>query len=418
MNKRAGQKQAGAQLPTSTVMFVEFSRGGSLQKHMKEVLERLSPMLGFRVRVAEKGGSSLGSILSNKNLWRGEACGRSKCKPCAQPEEKKESCKTRNIVYESECTLCNEPGSRKQSDKKSLKESKEQPNLYVGESARSLCERAGEHWEGALGGKEENHMLEHLSMAHRDEQTPSFRFRIVKKCKTALERQVREAVRIEMRGNILNKKGMFNRCKLTRMVVDSEWDQKVWEEAWEPRPGGDVEEEILKTSVKSKSRQEGSSKEPKRARRDDSSWGEECTEDDNKRAEFLHASSHQQPKGGSSQSKLKVFSGLEWMMRELLKEVAHAVIEISDLIEGAGQWEEWEESSHSQQRSEDPPQHITRSKREERQLWAILSELDKKQYHKEQKEQAKKLGAIARARKKMGADSTQPSIFEKLMGGA
>ena len=36
--------------------------------------------------------------------------------------------------------------------------------------------------------------------------------------------ELREAGRIEMRGNILNKKGMYNRCKLTRMVIDSEWE--------------------------------------------------------------------------------------------------------------------------------------------------------------------------------------------------
>ena len=77
--------------------------------------------------------------------------------------------------------------------------------------------------EGALGGKDENHMLEHLALSHREEQVTNFRFRIVKKCRTVQERQVREAVRIEMSGNILNKKGLFNRCKLTHMVVDSEW---------------------------------------------------------------------------------------------------------------------------------------------------------------------------------------------------
>ena len=99
---------------------------------MKEVLDRLSPMLGFKVRVTERGGSSLGSILSNKNLWKGEHCGRERCKTCAQPDERKEPCKSRNIVYESECTLCNEPGSRKKKDRDGLKETQMQANLYVG----------------------------------------------------------------------------------------------------------------------------------------------------------------------------------------------------------------------------------------------------------------------------------------------
>ena len=54
----------------------------------------------------------------------------------------------------------------------------------------------------------------------------------MKSCKTSLERQ-RQAVRISMRGSVLNKKGMYNRCKLTRLVVDRDWDNKVWEESWQ-----------------------------------------------------------------------------------------------------------------------------------------------------------------------------------------
>ena len=195
-------------------------------------------------------------------------------------------------------------------DREALKESKEQANLYVGESARSLFERAGEHWEGALGGKEENHMLEHLAISHREEQRPSFRFRVIKKCKTALERQVREAVRIEMRGNILNKKGMFNRCKLTRMVIDSEWEKEVWDEAWEDRPESAVEEDTLKASGKSKSRQEGTNTGAKRARTDttESSWGEVLTEEDKKIADFLQEEANK--RAGNYQKQLKVYKDL------------------------------------------------------------------------------------------------------------
>ena len=84
-----------------------------------------------------------------------------------------------------------------------------------------MSERAREHWKDALGGEEESHMLD-LAAAHRDESIPEFRFRVVNTCKKTLERQVREAARVEMRGNVLNEKGMFNRCKLTRMVIDTE----------------------------------------------------------------------------------------------------------------------------------------------------------------------------------------------------
>ena len=76
-------------------------------------------------------------------------------------------------------------------------------------------------------GKEERHIQEHQTESHGGEQPPAFMFKGVKKCNSSLERQVREAVRIQMRGNVLNKKGICNRCKLTRLVVDDEWEQKV-----------------------------------------------------------------------------------------------------------------------------------------------------------------------------------------------
>ena len=79
-----------------------------------------------------KGGTALGSLFSNKNLWSGEQSGRGTCRTCAQPEEKKEPCTLRNIVYESECTKCNPPGSRKEAEKNGLEERREKASLYVG----------------------------------------------------------------------------------------------------------------------------------------------------------------------------------------------------------------------------------------------------------------------------------------------
>ena len=55
------------ELKISTVLFVDFSHQGSLQTDLRNVTERLAPMLGFKVRVSEKGGTPLSSLLSNKN---------------------------------------------------------------------------------------------------------------------------------------------------------------------------------------------------------------------------------------------------------------------------------------------------------------------------------------------------------------
>ena len=78
-------------------------------------------------------------------------------------------------------------------------------------------------------------MVEHQLETHGGEGAPQFSFTVVKGCKTSLERQVREAVRIQLRGTVLNRKGTYNRCKLTKLVVDEEWERKTWNEAWQKR---------------------------------------------------------------------------------------------------------------------------------------------------------------------------------------
>ena len=92
-------------------------------------------------------------------------------------------------------------------------------------------------------------------------------FKVIKKCKSSLERQVQEAVRIQMRGNVLNKQGLYNRCKLTRLVVDEEWDKKVWKDSWAPRVI-EIDEECIRAGEE-KGRKRGSDKGSQKRRRMD-----------------------------------------------------------------------------------------------------------------------------------------------------
>ena len=114
--------------------------------------------------------------------------------------------------------------------------------------------------------------------------------------------------------------------KLTRMVIDSEWESEVWEDAWEDKPGDEVREDNLKATGKSKSREDGSSHKAKRARAEtvDSNWGVDSSDVDRSRADFLQEEPSR--RAGINQSKLQVYTGLEWMMRELLMEVAHTAV--------------------------------------------------------------------------------------------
>ena len=198
---------------------------------MRSTLKRLEPMLGFRMKVVESAGTSLGNMLSNKNPWAGGKCGRSKCKVCEQTSESMEDCKTKNVLYESRCCGCN--GTEKKEKDRNLMDSRPLPSIYVGESSRTLHERSVEHHRDYSKNKEDSHMRKHWEEAHKsDHEKPSFNQYVIKKYKSCLERQIGEAVRIQLRGSVLNSVGVYNRSKLTRLVVDSDWDKKVFASNW------------------------------------------------------------------------------------------------------------------------------------------------------------------------------------------
>ena len=106
-------------------------------------------------------------------------------------------CSRRNLIYENICLECN-PGAAKGGDLDTMKEGA--PSLYVGETSRSIFERSREHWEGVRKGEEGNHMVKHQKMEHRGKHSPKFTMKVVRFYKTALARQVAEAVRIRRSG--------------------------------------------------------------------------------------------------------------------------------------------------------------------------------------------------------------------------
>ena len=61
---------------------------------------------------------------------------------------------------------CIEPDAWERKGLDALAESGDHPSIYVGESARSICERSSEHWRDALAGKDESHMVEHRALAN------------------------------------------------------------------------------------------------------------------------------------------------------------------------------------------------------------------------------------------------------------
>ena len=191
--KDAGSNKSSNNIPkTTSVLFVEQSKGGSLAAVLRKKIECLAPMLGYRFRVVESAGTKLSDIFSNKKIWQRNACGRKHCHPCRQESEKKEDCSTENILYESRCKECN--GKEKGKEEGDLRDSRKEPSIYVGESSRSLMERSKEHHDDYKKNKEESHMSKHWANSHPGPEKPNFHQYIIGTFKSSLERQVAEAV--------------------------------------------------------------------------------------------------------------------------------------------------------------------------------------------------------------------------------
>ena len=95
-------------------------------------------------------------------------------------------------------------------------------NIYVGETGRSLHEKAKIHWDDFASRKEDSHILKHWVNHHGSQGQPSFKITVVKYCKDALSRQVGEAVRIGFRGQTLNSKGGYNRSAINRLILEEQ----------------------------------------------------------------------------------------------------------------------------------------------------------------------------------------------------
>ena len=197
----------GKVIQPSNVLFVPQTPGGGLALMLRQAEAELSLLCGGKVKIVERGGTTMRQILHQTNPWSEDKCDRMKCLPCSSKEEDKPSrCRQRNIVYKTSCKQCHEVGKDK---------------MYIGESARTSYERGREHLEDYQNEKEDSHMHKHFVLDHpQDKEMPRFTMKVMKAHHSALSRQIHEAVLIQLNEDkVLNSKGQYNRCQLPRLTV-------------------------------------------------------------------------------------------------------------------------------------------------------------------------------------------------------
>ena len=257
MTKRSLKKKSfhkdgkcSRKIETTTVMFVQNTKGGHLIGKLKEKENMLAQLTGFRVKYQESAGTQLGKMFDT-NTAKDQPCGRLSCYTCeASKEGQTKVCKSRGIVYESSCVECNpesEEGnlgglsSQVENDvltspvQSSQQEMNGRIGIYIGESSRSLYERVHEHMKDARKFTEKSHIIKHWMNTHPElENQPAFKFRILKVHKDCLSRQLGEAVTIWLsKDSLLNSKNEYLSNCITRITVNEEVAERKVREARE-----------------------------------------------------------------------------------------------------------------------------------------------------------------------------------------
>ena len=176
----------------------------------------------YNIKYVERSGIALSRLFQRVPVR--ETCHWPDCPVCLVPDRKKttptRSCFQRsNIVYRATCLVCEE-------ELETGRRSEEDVGVYIGESSRTLAERATEHIQGSKLLKEDNYIVKHWVNHHPERlEPPVVRFRVIKSFKDALSRLLAESVWIDTESN-LNSKNEWRGEKITRITISGSSSKK------------------------------------------------------------------------------------------------------------------------------------------------------------------------------------------------
>ena len=222
------------EIPTVSVLFCPQTPGGQLAKRLQKVENRIAKIVGERIKVVECGGRMIKSILHKSNPWKGGNCGNKDCLPCVNGDGT-QNCYQRNCTYTITCMECegSKSGSEEASDNIET-ESEKQIFTYGGETARVVRLRSMDHVASYRNKEDKSVLWGHAQEHHGGRLDVKFRMKVHKTWNTALSRMVGEAVLIkrmeeDISINVLNRKGEFSRCHISRLECKEVSNDKVKE---------------------------------------------------------------------------------------------------------------------------------------------------------------------------------------------
>ena len=179
---------------------------------------RIAKVCGYQAKIVEMSGKQLSKFFS-KTFTDGR-CHRVCCPVCSNTDVKGATmCQAKSVVYTAVCALCDKTHREDPSQKHRGK--------YIGQTSRTLAERAKEHRDALRNFNMKSFMLKHWTVDHKElDKAPEFKFSVVKVHKDSLSRLVHEAVLIPELGS-LNSKSEYVGYRLARLSVErSEWELK------------------------------------------------------------------------------------------------------------------------------------------------------------------------------------------------
>ena len=191
-----------------SILFVPPTPGSGLLKELKNREEELNKHKKERIKIVEKGGMKIETLLTNKNPFKNEKCEAKGCPLCkGEYGDFKIPCNTNNTGYRWICKTC--------------EKTKKVTKVYEGETSRSIRIRSMEHISSYANKKSNSVLFKHKTLEHMDESV-EFGLEITGVFKDALTRQANEAIRIYNRNGseILNSKSEFCHPPTARVMVE------------------------------------------------------------------------------------------------------------------------------------------------------------------------------------------------------
>ena len=177
---------------SKTLIFIPATPKSELKKRYEKVIDESK----IKIKVIEKRGKTLQNLLQKSKPTTRRRCGEDEgCMICEN--DGKSDCRKENVTYEILCEKCKK--------------------VYIGETSKNAYTRGQQHKRLLQTKDKQSVLYRHIQQDHQDETT-TFKMKVLQTHRSALCRQITEAVKISRtpRDKLINNKTEWGHNKIVR----------------------------------------------------------------------------------------------------------------------------------------------------------------------------------------------------------